>query len=231
MSFQSWCDHKCAVIPQFQFWHVSLKLELLLLAFVRLIREANFKLYCDALSKMVPWFFSMNCTNYARWIPVHLKDMFALKENAPDVALEFEKGNFTVTKTICRFSTMAIDQAHEQNNAFVKGDGGAVGLTKNPNALRRWMVTGPEVARVITEIESSMLPQTSQSKKDKLRHHEETPSIQSAFRKDVKALVAAIEEMGNPFLEETEDLVALHTKEILGSDAVTRLRKAEATGK
>ena len=29
---------------------------------------------------------------------------------------------------------MAIDQAHEQNNAMVKGDGGAVGLTENPNA-------------------------------------------------------------------------------------------------
>ena len=25
---------------------------------------------------------------------------------------------------------MAIDQAHEQNNAMVKGDGGAVGLTE-----------------------------------------------------------------------------------------------------
>lgn len=46
------------------------------------------------------------------------------------------------------FSSIPIDQAHEQNNACIKGDGGAVGLTDNPSALRRWMVAGPEVARV-----------------------------------------------------------------------------------
>ena len=231
LSFQSWCDQQCATIPQFQFWHIALELELLLLTFVRSIRQANFDLYCDALSKMAPWFFSMNCTNYARWIPIHLRDKFALKDNAPDVALEFRKGNFTVSKTTCRFSAMAIDQAHEQNNALVKGDGGAVGLTENPNALRRWMVSGPEIARVISEFESSILAQTSRNKNDNLKHHEETPSIQSAFRKDVKALVTTMEERGNPFLEESEDLVVLDSKEILPQDAVTRLRKAEATGK
>ena len=42
---------------------------------------------------------------------------------------------------------MAIVQAHEQNNAAVKGEGGAVGLTQSPEALRRWMVAGPEVLR------------------------------------------------------------------------------------
>ena len=59
-------------------------------------------------------------------------------------------------QTTHAFSAMAIDQAHEQNNAFVKGDGGAVGLTENPSALQRWMVAGPEVARVIKEFETSL---------------------------------------------------------------------------
>ena len=35
----------------------------------------------------------------------------------------------------------------------MKGDGGAVGLTKNPAALRRWMVSVPEMARLIGEFE------------------------------------------------------------------------------
>jgi hypothetical protein len=42
----------------------------------------------------------------------------------------------------------AIDQAHEQNNAIVKGDGGAIGLTEDPAALRRWMVAGPKISRL-----------------------------------------------------------------------------------
>ena len=51
----------------------------------------------------------------------------------PAVYHEFLRGNFTVKKTGRAFS---IDQAHEQNNACVKDDGGAVGLTQNPQALQ-----------------------------------------------------------------------------------------------
>lgn len=53
------------------------------------------------------------------------------------------------------FSSVALDQAHEQVNAVVKGEGGAVGLTENPSALRRWMIAGPEVARMVQEFEYS----------------------------------------------------------------------------
>jgi len=34
-----------------------------------------------------------------------------------------------------------------------KKDGGAVGLTDNPTTLRRWMIAGPETARLIGEFE------------------------------------------------------------------------------
>ena len=53
------------------------------------------------------------------------------------------------------FSGIAIDLALEQNNVFVKCDDGAVGLTENPTALRRWMVSSPEMARLIREFEVS----------------------------------------------------------------------------
>lgn len=66
-------------------------------------------------------------------------------------------GHGGARKTNRVFSAMPIDQAHEQNNACVKSDGGAVGLTDNPNALRRWMIAGPEVARVIGEFENSAM--------------------------------------------------------------------------
>ena len=66
--------------------------------------------------------------------------MMSLKQFHPDVNTEFLKGKFVVKKSKRTFSVIAIDQAHEQNNASVKGDGGAVGFTENPAALRRWMV-------------------------------------------------------------------------------------------
>ena len=112
-------------------------------------------MYLEALTVRTPWFPALDHTNYARWIPVYLRDMAELFTKHPNVAKEFKAGIFTVQKTRKVFSSIAIDQAHEQNNALIKGDGGAVGLTDNPTALYRWMTAGPEVARVVQEFQSA----------------------------------------------------------------------------
>ena len=67
----------------------------------------------------------MDHINYARWIPVHIRDM----KNSPDsIRKEFEKqGNWVVSKTKKSFSAVPIHQAHEQENAGVKGSGGCIG--------------------------------------------------------------------------------------------------------
>ena len=50
---------------------------------------------------------------------------------------------------------MAIDQAHEQANAVIKADRGAIGVTEDPSALRRWMIAGPEVSHLVAEYEAA----------------------------------------------------------------------------
>ena len=102
---------------------------------------------------------------------------------------EFSIGHFTVQKTKRVFSTIPIDQAHEQNNSLVKGDGGAVGLTENPSAMRRWMIAGPEIARVISEFEAS---ESSGIKKVDTSHHDQTASVQRAFARDVRSLCRGV---------------------------------------
>ena len=74
---------------------------------------------------------------------------------------EFEDhGNWVVSKTKNRFSAIPIDQAHEQNNALIKGSGGAIGLTENPSALRKWVIAGREQAQLIVEFERQFLRDT-----------------------------------------------------------------------
>ena len=73
-----------------------------------------------------------------------LKIMVALETMHPSVYHEFQKGNFVVQQSTHAFSCMALDQSHEQSNKCIKGDGGVVGLTEDPSALRRWMLAGPE---------------------------------------------------------------------------------------
>ena len=70
---------------------------------------------------------------------------------------------------------MAIDQCHEQVNAPIKNDGDAVGLTESPQALERWMVAGPEIARVLLEFEASF---STPSDPTTGKHHEPTRRTQ-----------------------------------------------------
>ena len=58
---------------------------------------------------------------------------------------------------------------------FFKGEVGAIGVTEDPSALRRWMVAGPEVNGLATEYET-----VSEAKdaNEKVRHHKQTAFAQ-----------------------------------------------------
>ena len=155
--------------------------------------------------------------------------MINLSKIHPEIASQFNKGNFVVNKTGRVFSSMAIDQAHKQNNAAVKSDGGAVGLTQNPEALRRWMVAGPELVRLTTEFETSL--ENFHKKPTGTQHHDQTKSTQVIFAEHVKNLVQVMEEMGNPFLEEIKDLLRVDTRDIVDSAVASAICQAEEIGK
>ena len=48
--------------------------------------------------------------------------MTMLKTMHQKVSVQFRQGHFTVKKTSKSFSTIVLDQAHEQNNATIKSD-------------------------------------------------------------------------------------------------------------
>ena len=130
-----------------------MEFELLILKFVSALREGNFQVYIESMVELMPWFFALDHTNYARWLSVHIRDMSSLSQTHPDVYDSFCSGAFVAHNTHKAFSAMALDQAHEQVNALVKGDGGggAVGFTGNPSALKRWMLGGPDLSHMIQE--------------------------------------------------------------------------------
>ena len=126
------------------------------------------------------------------------------------------------------FTAIAIDHAHEQTNAVVKGDGGAIGLTQNPRALLRWIVAEPEIARTIDGFETECMDNHTGS--DNGRHHEHTMAVQVTFASEVQALVEVIEDIGNPFMEESGDLLVLDTRDTADPAVVTTVRGLEKKG-
>ena len=62
---EDWCSSRAELYQQFKLWLLLLQLELAVLVYVRAIREGDFKLYEDALTKIAPWFFALDHTYYA----------------------------------------------------------------------------------------------------------------------------------------------------------------------
>ena len=105
-----------------------IELELLMTRFVWSLREGFFPLYVQLCDELCSSFHALDHTIYARWLPVHVRDMVQLAKQNPEVHAEFMKGNFVVQKFRRKFSLMAKDQAHEQSNKILQTKGGAAGL-------------------------------------------------------------------------------------------------------
>ena len=106
-----------------------------------------------------------------------------------------------------------------------------MGLTENSAQLLRWMVSGPEIARLITEFESIQdAIRTNQSKGPDVHHHEQMKSVQDRFQTQVRALIQSFETLGNPFKEDSDDLLVLDTKEIASTQVVTTGNGIENAG-
>ena len=130
----TWEDQRKTRSPTFLFWGRILKYETLVLLLVGAHRHRYFTLYVEALEELILLFFALDYVNYARWAPIHLRDMKSLSESIFKVFQEKER--WVLSKTGNRFSAIPFDQAHEQENKVVKSAGEAVGLTENPVAFR-----------------------------------------------------------------------------------------------
>ena len=93
LSFIAWCSKKAEQYPQFYYWSIVMKLELLMNMYIRSLQEGNFDLYVGTLNKLVPWFLALDHVHYACLLPVHIQDMIALKTMHPSIYSEFQKGN------------------------------------------------------------------------------------------------------------------------------------------
>ena len=89
------------------------------------------------------------------------------------------------------------------------------------------MISGPEVARVIGEFENS---DQQENGRVNTHHHDQTTSVQTSFAKDVRSLVAVIEEFGNPFEEKSQELLVLDTKEIADSFVLNTINNVKCIG-
>ena len=154
-----------------------------------------------------------------------MRDMVNLEHSHPDAYRAFCEGFFVVNKSQNPFSMISIDHNHEQANRTLKEEGGPFILEGEDCVLTEVLISGPEKARLIKEFESL----TEHTKKPNLKHHDSSLSVQRGFLSHVNDLVVEFKQLGNPFLE--DELLVLHTHEVLPESVGESLFHAEASGR
>lgn len=106
-----------------------------------------------------------------------------------------------------------------------KGDSGTVGFTENSAQLQRWIVSGPEIARLAAKFESTQdTIKIYQSKGPDVHHNEQMKSVQ------VRALVETMDSLRNTFKEDSKELIVPDTKEIARAEVVATVNTIEKAG-
>ena len=235
-SFSQFKMKACMKSQMFKFWNSYIDMVLILLRFIRAERDGNWPLHLAATADMVPHFFSMDRTNYSRWLPVYLADMQKLHETAPEVYQEFMQGNHPVSRSGQPFSQVWTDMALEQSiNLDSKTRGGIIGITQKPGTLERWFLTAHERA-AITSATKGMC---SISDSDRVGTHKEGGQKRvHRDEEDVQKLLTTIKErMANPFeIESSADdgsipLTNLATGVVMPPEAAVRLVNLESIGR
>jgi len=133
-SVQVWMNSMNQKSPIFMYRDLILSYEILILIFSML---TEFSFACRSFRDP---YSTVLCNDFWRWVPVHIWDMKVLPRN------KFENlGYWVLSKTNNKLSAIPINQAHEQENAYVKGSGGCV---ESPTAFRPWVLSG-QVAETI----------------------------------------------------------------------------------
>ena len=68
MSLEEWCCQRNRESQTFKYWYLMLLLEIDVLIFIRSLRDSDFALYKDSLTNLVPLFFALDHTDYARLV-------------------------------------------------------------------------------------------------------------------------------------------------------------------
>ena len=128
LSVLDWVDEAAKHSQMCFYWKMILNFEVLLLIYMRSIREGNFELYLALLYRILSWFFALDRYNYGRRATIYWFEMEFLKHRRPNEYKEFATGNFSFLKTNKPFSRMGVDQLHEENNKYIKNVSGATSL-------------------------------------------------------------------------------------------------------
>ena len=188
------------------YWKNISEMQIQILIFIRALRESNVnQLYLLSSKSLVKWFFALDHYNYACWLSVHLFDLLSRENSLPDIYQNFKDGYFSFEKSNRKFSSIALDQVHEQNNAVLKSVAGVTHILnrQDESALLRWELCSHDLAKYLKD-SKDVCSQTNVSichQSTTEHHHEDTVAFKDRFINDLQQLNNSFS--ANPFTAHT----------------------------
>lgn len=130
-----------------EFCSTYIKMVLLLLNYLRTVRVGDWLLHLSTLQEFTPFFFALKRSSYARFIPIYVSMMLMLKDENPRV-WEYLSTSWVVQKTQTPFTVIGCDHALERVNRKLKGEGGLIGITRNPSVRTKFFLIQDELLRI-----------------------------------------------------------------------------------
>ena len=119
-----------------KFWMLYVDMIEVLLGLIRATREGNWSMQLFSLRGIVPWCFTYDNINYARY----LTEMFHLPEGHPDAFKYISSGGLSVQLSNSNpFGRVPVDQTCEETvNKDTRTSEGMKGFSLKPNAVSKY---------------------------------------------------------------------------------------------
>ena len=114
----------------FKFWQSYIEMVEILLLFVRVTREGNWKLHLSCVRCTLPWMFAYDRVNYARYLSTYWVEMLSLPTSHLRVNIFLQQGEFVTQH-----------QNKQTCNRDSKVRSGIFGFTQNRCAEEHWLIT------------------------------------------------------------------------------------------
>jgi len=191
--------------PTANLWLSYIDMIDLLLNHIRSVHDGTWRLYLATLRQILPWFFSYDHVNYARYAPVYYYDMLSLEQTHPEVHEAFNTGYFSIQlHSTNSFSRLPVDEVIEKTiNLDTQTAGGTKGFSRKSNTVEKYYLTC-DARSLFTRY----LNQVSETGNRTHKHADLLPGRIRKDERDVKAIVTVLTQGWiNLFLSSSEMIV------------------------
>ena len=193
----------------FKYWsNFLINVVTILRDFAMSFRQANWLKHIQALRRAIPYFYAYDRINYKRWAALYYEDCLALPNKFLKLYITFCKGDFVVTQTFRKSSSISLDQALEMQYNNPASQSGIIGITRKKEAVNKWNILRHEKLQDTQFLEQMCY--ISNNDEYSLRH-EFSASVTENDREAVSNIIDYINEHVNPFRMDKNTLVNLAT--------------------